>query len=120
MRILKRHDEYNDCLDDRTHFPKFDTTDKALEWIKPEFSIVAEIYQSNSESSYRSVKTDDVLIVGDTYEKCLEAFFVQQRQWTYCNDINIKFADNKDKDNFSDFFYGNGIGAYAKCGGNMD
>jgi len=117
--ILKRSTEFADCLS-QENFGTYDSIELAKESLKPAFCIECHINERGSKHNYRSTKVNETLIIGNTYEECLQAYFVQQNRWTYINDINIAFNHDSDSEKFREFFYGKGGTSNAvACGQDM-
>ncbi len=116
--ILKKQ-EYNDVIENEIH-KDFNSVESLIEALQPKHYIACSIKESGYETNYISTFSRYCIAIGDTYEKCLEAIFIQDNRWSYCNGINIIINSKEDYINFRSYFYETeGISNYAKCGGDM-
>lgn len=112
FEYIKKNPKYNDCI----------VEGKANSLDEFKFNIQCNITISGPKTNYKIEIDRVVYCCGETYEDCLEAYFIQNNKWTYCNDINIVFCNSEDQLNYKNYFYKDkdGISRYANCGGNMD
>lgn len=115
VSILSKNEKYRDCTIEKKV--------NDLEILKEfKFSIECNVQVCNYKTNYEKNITRKIYCCGNTYEECLECFFIQARTWTYCNDTNIIFVNDTDKEAYNKYFYkdSDGISRYASCGGDMN
>ena len=120
IETIKKDTQYNDVIENNIH-KDFDSVESLIDTLKPRHYIVCYITESGHKTNYKSIVNRHCIAIGDTYEECLEAIFIQKNRWSYCNGINIIISSKEHQANFRKYFYEDkeGIGRYAKAGGDM-
>lgn len=119
IEVIQKDEKYSDVIQNKI-YDEFNSVEELLNKLKPKFYILCSVKKNGHETGYKSIVDRKSIAIGETYEKCLEAYFIQNNRWSYCNGINIVMDSEEDHKAYRSHFYGNGgIANYAKCGGDM-
>jgi len=119
VEVIQKNDKYNDSIISNV-YKDFESLKKLINLLKPKFHIICSITICSQETNYKKIVDRKCIAVGDTIEKCYEAIFIKKNGWKYCNDINIDIDSKVFQGEYHNYFYGeDGVGSYAKCGGDM-
>lgn len=110
---IKLNEKYNDCIIERT-LKDIDSLEKAKELLQKPFTIDC-LYRTGN-ARYEDY---NIIISGGSYNDCLRAYFVKNRQDSYTSS-QISFINKEDKERYSKFFYSGDASEYVKCGGDMN